>query len=78
MDKYALAYTTFEIISDGTAKQSSSGDVFKIDGEMISGHYITKITFEAEAMGKARVFIYGRKEKMTPFMQQRLAFIERV
>lgn len=75
IEKFLLAYKTFEISSDGMGP-GYRADSFKLDGKAITGSGITSITYEGKSCERTRIIIEGNKDLMEPFVQARLAYYE--
>ena len=75
IEKFLLAYKTFEISSDGTMGPGYRADSFKLDGKSITGNGITSITYEGKSCERTRIIIEGNKNMMEPFVQERVAYL---
>lgn len=73
IEKFLLAYKTFEILSDGTGP-GYRADSFKLDGKSITGKGIASIKYEGKACERTRIIIEGNKNMMEPFVQERVAY----
>lgn len=74
IEKFLLAYKTFEISSNGTMGAGYNTDSFILDGKSITGKGITSVRYEGRACERTRIIIEGDKNKMERFVQERVAY----